>query len=55
MESYEVRELHEWHRPFRFAVHDPYGKIVSKHETDSEAYYYMHKADKLSQHKEKSE
>lgn len=40
MNTYEVRELHEWHRPDRWAVH--YGlEIVARFESDSDAYKFI--------------
>lgn len=40
MNEYEVRELHEWHRPYRWAVHKD-RMIVARYTTDVEAYAHM--------------
>lgn len=40
MSAYDVRELHEWHRPFRWSVHKD-RMIVARYNTDVEAYAHM--------------
>lgn len=40
MTTWEVRELHEWHRPYRFAVHKD-RLIIARFESDAEAYKFM--------------
>ena len=40
MSKYEVRELHEWHRPYRWSVHKD-GMPMNLYETDREAYAHM--------------
>lgn len=42
MTTWEVRELHEWHRPYRWAVHKD-RMIVARYTTDAEAYAHMNK------------
>lgn len=43
MSAWEVRELHEWHRPFRWAVHKD-RMIVARFYTDVEAYKFMNES-----------
>ena len=43
MTTWEVRELHEWHRPYRWAVHKD-RMIVARFVGDVEAYKFMNSA-----------
>lgn len=40
MSEYEVRELHEWHHPLRWAVHKDF-KLVATFKNDADAYKFM--------------